>query len=57
MDSVYPCKLNEYLAMGKHVVSTNIKEVINYSKEYPEVITITNEKNDFISQIKNFFKN
>ena len=32
-NSVYPCKLNEYLAMGKPVFSTSIKEIINFNKK------------------------
>ena len=31
-DSVYPCKLNEYLALGLPVVATNLKELNKKTK-------------------------
>ena len=32
-DNVYPTKINEYLAMGKSVISTRIPEVVNFNEE------------------------
>jgi glycosyltransferase involved in cell wall biosynthesis/uncharacterized SAM-binding protein YcdF (DUF218 family) len=50
-NSVYPCKLNEYLAMGKPVVSTGILEVKIFIEEYPGSLIIA-DGDDFIVQVK-----
>jgi glycosyltransferase involved in cell wall biosynthesis len=36
--STYPGKLNEYLALGKPVVSTRLPELVAYNHEYGEVV-------------------
>ena len=51
-DSIYPTKINEYLAMGKPVVSTNIKEVENFNLEHSSIIKISNKENEFLKMIK-----
>ncbi|NQT23013.1 MAG: glycosyltransferase, partial [Candidatus Omnitrophica bacterium] len=33
-ENVYPTKINEYLAMGKAVISTKIPEVVEFKKQY-----------------------
>ncbi len=38
--NVYPTKLNEYLAMGKPVISTDIPEVANFNRENDNLIYI-----------------
>ena len=50
-DSVYSCKLNEYLACGKPVISTEIKENINFNDIYPNSIFISKSKEDFKKNI------
>ena len=39
-NSVYSCKLNEYLSMGIPVVSTNLNETKIYNKNYKDIIRI-----------------
>lgn len=51
-DSVYSCKLNEYLAMGVPVVSTNMREVRAFAERFPDVVTIGNDTMDFIAKVK-----
>ena len=51
-DSVYPCKLNEYLALGKPVVSTNIREVQAFAERYPDSVIIGYNTDDFILKVK-----
>ena len=50
-DSVYSCKLNEYLACGKPIISTKIKENINFNEIYPNSIFISKSKEDFKKNI------
>lgn len=51
-DSVYTCKLNEYLAMGTPVVATNLREVRNYVERHGEVVAIGNDADDFIKKVE-----
>jgi len=51
-DSVYSCKLNEYLATGVPVVSTNIREVRSFSARYPNTVAIGQDSADFIVKVK-----
>jgi teichuronic acid biosynthesis glycosyltransferase TuaH len=46
---IYPLKINEYLAAGKAVVTTNFSEDINEFKEY---IYIANTHDEFLEKIK-----
>jgi len=51
-DSVYSCKLNEYLSLGKIVLSTNLQEirVFNEQNNYP--VNIGVDDKDFIQKAK-----
>lgn len=51
-DSVYSCKLNEYLAMGKPVVATDMREVRAFSTRYPGSVLIGRDQADFISKVE-----
>lgn len=51
-ESVYSCKLNEYLAMGVPVVSTNIREVRAFAEQFLDVVTIGQDSADFIAKVK-----
>lgn len=51
-DHVYPTKLNEYLIMGKPVVTTNLKEIRSYREEYGEVVSIAEDESSFFSLIE-----
>ncbi len=49
-DNVYSCKLNEYFACGLPVVSTDLYEIQQFSKEN-NVINIASDKREFVSEI------
>ena len=55
-ETVYPTKINEYLAMGKPVVATALPEVVELNKEYGQIIYIGGSKEDFEEQIKKAMK-
>lgn len=50
-NSVYSCKLNEYLSMGLPVVSTNLNETKIYNKNYKNVIEIGDTYEKFSNKI------
>ena len=50
-DNISPAKLNEYLIMGKPVISTNLKEVENFNKENEQILYIANAYDDFAKLI------
>lgn len=50
-NNVYPTKLNEYLAMGKPVISTPLPEIINFNKENNNIIKVGDSYSNFISLI------
>jgi len=45
--NVYPAKLNEYLAMGKPIISTNLPEIVAFNKEYKNILYIAETKECF----------
>lgn len=49
--NVYPTKINEYLALGKPVVSTAIPEVKAYNERNGEIVSIAGSNEDFSSQV------
>ena len=50
-NNVYPTKLNEYLAMGKPVVSTSLPELIHFNKSNNDIIAIGKDYQEFIALI------
>jgi len=46
-NNVYPTKLNEYLALGKPVVSTQLPEIIEFNKEYGDIVHVSEGKEKF----------
>ena len=56
-DSVYSCKLNEYLAMGVPVVSTNMREVRRFAEQFPDTVLIGTDSLDFIGKVKQALDN
>jgi len=51
-NSVYSCKLNEYLSMGKPVVTTGLQEMDLFNKQYDDVIQVSYSHDDFIENVK-----
>jgi uncharacterized SAM-binding protein YcdF (DUF218 family) len=51
-DNVYPTKLNEYLAMGKPVVSTDLDEIRNFNRANGNMVRIGASSKDFASGIE-----
>jgi len=51
-DSVYTCKLNEYLAMGLPVVSSDMREIRNFIDRHGSVLMIGKDTSDFIEKVK-----
>jgi len=49
--NVYPTKLNEYLAMGKPVVSTCLPEIINFNKINDNIVYIGESDEEFIGLV------
>ena len=56
-DSVYSCKLNEYLAMGVPVVSSNMREVRGFSEKFPDTVLIGKDSADFIAKVQQVLDN
>lgn len=50
--AIYPLKINEYLAMGRPVVSTGFADLSDFEK----LIGISQDKDDFISLVKKAIK-
>ena len=51
-DSVYSCKLNEYLAMGVPVVATNMREIRRFNEKHGVVVEIGHNSADFIDKVQ-----
>ena len=47
-EAIYPLKINEYLAMGKAVVSTNFSDL----SDFETIADIANTNEEFISKIE-----
>lgn len=50
--TVVPTKINEYLAMGKPVVSTDLPEVNTFEEEHGVIITSPNDSTEFVASIE-----
>lgn len=53
-DHVYPAKLNEYLAMGVPVVSTNLPEVRRFNADHGEPVAIAADAEAFVTAIRRY---
>ena len=56
-ESVYPCKLNEYLALGLPVVSTNLNELNKKNVFNSNIFSIAKNHKEFVKKIKNELNN
>ena len=50
--SVYPTKLNEYLAMGIPVVATDLPEIRRFNSEHGDVVTVAPDAERFVEAIR-----
>jgi glycosyltransferase involved in cell wall biosynthesis len=50
--TVVPTKINEYLAMGKPVVSTDLPEVNTFNGKHEVIITSPNDSTEFVASIE-----
>lgn len=51
-DSVYSCKLNEYLAMGVPVVATDMREIRRFVEKHGAVVEIGRDTTGFIEKVR-----
>jgi uncharacterized SAM-binding protein YcdF (DUF218 family)/glycosyltransferase involved in cell wall biosynthesis len=51
-DSVYSCKLNEYMAMGVQTVATDMREIRFYINRYGNVLEISKTQEEFVEKIQ-----
>ncbi len=49
--SVYPTKLNEYLAMGMPVVSTDLPEIRRFNGDHGDIVAVASDPEDFVRAI------
>ncbi|MDP2904832.1 MAG: ElyC/SanA/YdcF family protein [Candidatus Omnitrophota bacterium] len=50
-ETVYPTKLNEYHALGKPVISTDLPEVVNFNSENGGLVAVAASKEEFMKMI------
>jgi len=51
-ETSYPAKLNEYLALGKPVVATPLPELVDYNREYGEILYLAADAPAFVSVLR-----
>jgi len=50
--NVYPAKMNEYLAMGKPVVATDLPEVHRFNREHGDMVAVGKTASEFAAAIQ-----
>ena len=51
-ENVYPAKMNEYLAMGKPVIATDLAEVRRFNQQHGNVVRIARDADDMVAAIR-----
>jgi uncharacterized SAM-binding protein YcdF (DUF218 family)/glycosyltransferase involved in cell wall biosynthesis len=51
-DNVYPTKTNEYLAMGKPVVSTPLREIRLFNERHGDLVRVAADAQGFVREIR-----
>jgi uncharacterized SAM-binding protein YcdF (DUF218 family)/glycosyltransferase involved in cell wall biosynthesis len=51
-DSVYPVKLNEYLAMGVPVVATELPEIRRFNDRHGDVLAVARDADEFAERVQ-----
>src|SRR6185436_10337668 len=51
-ETVVPVKINEYLAAGRPVVSTDLPTVVEFNERHRVLITTENKRDDFLRGIE-----
>lgn len=55
--NVYPTKLNEYLVLGKPVISTPLPEVLSFNRSHGNVVEIAENAEEFSSRLNAILRN
>jgi len=54
--NVYPTKLNEYLSLGKPVISTGLPEIMKFNRENRGIVRVASTADDFSENIKSILE-
>lgn len=51
-ENVYPAKMNEYLAMGKPVIATDLAEVRRFNREHGDVVRVVRDSAALVAAVR-----
>jgi uncharacterized SAM-binding protein YcdF (DUF218 family)/glycosyltransferase involved in cell wall biosynthesis len=51
-ENVYPAKMNEYLAMGKPVIATDLAEVRRFNREHGDVVSVVSDPDSLVAAVR-----